>query len=80
MSRRRYAQNPDQVSFSHKSDILYHDCKSMNFLQEKEPAPAPPTESFRNKKEYYKTVYAFSPRNPDELELHEGDQVTVSLH
>ncbi|XP_046849050.1 intersectin-1-like [Xenia sp. Carnegie-2017] len=35
------------------------------------------TESFRNKKEYYKAIYVFSPRNPDELVLKEGDQVTV---
>ena len=51
----------------------------MFFLQEKEPAPAPPvSESFRNKKEFYKVVYAFTPRNPDELALNEGDQVKVS--
>ena len=47
------------------------------FYQEKEPAPAPRTETFRNKKEHYKVVYAFSPRNPDELELQEGEQVIV---
>ncbi|XP_028409524.1 intersectin-1-like isoform X2 [Dendronephthya gigantea] len=46
--------------------------------KEKEPAPAPPaSESFRNKKEFYKVVYPFAPRNPDELTLNEGDQVTV---
>ena len=29
------------------------------------------------KKEYYKALYEFEPRNPDELELDEGDIVMV---
>ena len=31
------------------------------------------------KKEYYKALYEFEPRNPDEMALDEGDIVVVSL-
>lgn len=31
------------------------------------------------KKEYYKALYEFDPRNPDEMALEEGDIVVVSL-
>ncbi|CAB4002935.1 intersectin-1 isoform X1 [Paramuricea clavata] len=63
---------------------VYADCdlkkskKVTSNDQEKEPAPSPPgLESFRKNKQFYKVVYTFAPRNPDELPLNEGDQVTV---
>jgi len=31
------------------------------------------------KMEYYKTLYEFDPRNPDEMSLEEGDIVVVRL-
>ena len=32
-----------------------------------------------SKMEYYKALYEFDPRNPDEMALEEGDIVVVSL-
>lgn len=45
------------------------------------PAPAffKPVAKPVPKKEYYKALYEFDPRNPDEMALEEGDIVLVSL-
>lgn len=46
--------------------------------QSAEVRPAP-TNLFKpiSKKEYYKVLYEFEPRNPDEMALEEGDMVTI---